>query len=141
MEKVKITRVYVTDKDKQGNPLIGQARDGKPGRPYTRMSIQCTQYGEKWLSGFKGKENENWKEGDEVEVIVKKAGDQGQYLNFEVPKKDDKAIEMMSEILTKIGTINAKMDVIYGIIRPKNEPGVGGSDYPTEDINPDDIPF
>jgi len=134
MEKVKLTKIYTTDKDKQGNPL-----KSKKGFPYTRMSIKCEQFGDQWLSGFQNEGNKGWKEGDEVEITKTENTKDGKtYLNFEVPKKDDKVVEMLSEILIKIGTINAKLDVLYGNAKgtPKVDP-----DYPDEDINPEEIPF
>lgn len=53
------------------------------GKSYTSLSIKTNEYGDKWLSGFDGKETSSWKEGDTVEATVE---EKGQYLNFSVPK-------------------------------------------------------
>lgn len=137
--KVKITKIYTTNVDKNKQPLVS-----KTGKNYTRMSIKCEQYGEKWVSGFQNASNKDWKEGDEVEVIIKQ---NGEYLNFETIKKDDKITDMLSQILTKVGKIDAKLDLIAdGInlrekLQEKYKGDNSGIDYPDEDINPEDIPF
>jgi hypothetical protein len=88
--KITLTKVFTTDKKKDGTPLISKA-----GKPYSSMSIKCVEHGEKWLSGFKGKENEFWKEGDQVDVIIKP---NGEYLNYEVPKAEDKLAMRVSAL-------------------------------------------
>lgn len=132
METITLTKIYTTNKDKAGNQLMS-----KNNKPYTRMSIKCSEHGDKLISGFQNQQNQNWKEGDKVEVIIK---ENGQYLNFETPKKDDRVIEMLSEILTKIGTMNAKMDVIYGIIKPETKKVID-TNYPDIDIKLEDMPY
>lgn len=108
MEKIKITKIYTTDKDKLGNPL-----KSKKGFPYTRMSIKCEQFGDQWLSGFQNADNKEWKEGDEVEIIKTENSKDGKiYLNFETPKKDNKVIEMLSELLIKVGKLNANVEYL-----------------------------
>jgi len=72
-----ITKVYRTSKNKDGQPLIN-----KKGQPYERLAIQCSEYGEKWLSGFSASWNTSWVEGDTVEVEVTESG---QYLNISRP--------------------------------------------------------
>lgn len=135
MEIITLTKIFATNKDKQGNILMS-----KNNKPYTRMSIKCSEHGDKWISGFQNQQNQNWKEGDRVEVIIK---ENGQYLNFDVPKKEDKINETVTEVLNKLGTIDAKLNAIYEILRGSaiQEEKVGTSDYPTEDITPEDIPF
>ena len=89
--KATLTKVYTSDKDKNGVPFIAKAS----GRPYSKMSIKCVEHGDKWLSGFKGKENEFWKEGDVVDIIVKQ---NGEYLNYDVPKAEDKLAMRVSAL-------------------------------------------
>lgn len=74
--KVRLTTVYRTKTDKKGNLLTSK----KSGKPYERVSIKTVEHGDKWLSGFGGQWNADWAEGDEVDIVVKEAG---QYLNFE----------------------------------------------------------
>jgi hypothetical protein len=134
--KVKITKIYTTDKDKQGNALIS-----KQGKPYTRMSIKCQEYGDKWVSGFKNSVSGLWKEGDEVEINVEQ---KGEYLNFDTPKKDDKVIEMLSDLLIKIGKINANVEYIKDKMFNKVSVDHSAVDPDTGidlNENPEDIPF
>mgnify|MGYP001568262127 CR=1 FL=1 len=75
--KIKLTKITTQDKDKTGKPYVGK------NGPYTRMGIQCQEYGQKWLSGFLNAYNARWKEGDVVEVVVEPVFREGkEYLNF-----------------------------------------------------------
>jgi len=124
MNQVTLTKIYTTDKDKQGNLL-----KSKTGNPYTRLSIQTKEYGDKWISGFQNKSNQNWKEGDKVEIVIK---ENGQYLNFETPNKEDVLMAMVQELNTRLRKVEDK------VFPPK----IGNTDidYPENEF-PDDIPF
>ena len=134
MQKLTITRIFTTDKDKNGNPLIS-----KNNKPYTRMSIQTKEHGEKWLSGFKNQTSGAWQVGQEVEVIVK---ENGQYLNFETPKMEDKVDMNMEKVLNNLTRIHLLVNAIYEHVVPqKIKVDSTGIEYPEEEINPEDIPF
>lgn len=84
METLKITRVFISDKKKDGTPLID-----KNGKAYRKIAIKCDKYGDKWLSSFINRQDDDmnsWKEGDVVNVEVEENGD---FLNFRVPTKLD----------------------------------------------------
>lgn len=59
----------------------------KTGKAFVSLGIKTDQHGDAWLSGFAGKENEAWAVGDTVEIDIQQ---KGEYLNFSVPKKEDK---------------------------------------------------
>lgn len=99
MTQVTITQVYRSDKDKNGNALVG-----KSGRPYSKCSIKCQEYGDKWLGGFGGAWNQNWKVGDTVTLEVKQ---NGQYLNF----------EQVDETKVQADRIEKKLDIILEYIK------------------------
>lgn len=90
MQKVTITRTFVSDKSKDGVPFVS-----KMGKPYKKLAIKTTEHGDKWLSGFQNRDNENWKEGDVVDVIIEK---NGEYLNFSTPKPEDKLASRLSAL-------------------------------------------
>lgn len=165
MQQITITKIFTKE------------AVSKTGKPYTSMSIKANEYGEKWISGFKGKENANWKEGDKVEVIIDKKqgtdknGNPTEYLNYSVPKAEDKTKEDLMKIslqLSHIKLVLAQIAGAVGIDTPFGSEGVasgasnvpqahraygvgtstqpakvGGTDidYPEDDINPEDIPF
>lgn len=133
MQKVIITKIYKTDKDKQGNQL-----KSKEGKPYTRMSIKTEQYGDKWISGFENKDNSSWKEGDEVEVLIK---ENGEYLNFETPKKDDKVNDKLELILTKLGKLQFTVEQICELLDGEKEEERLSKITVDQDGNHSDIPF
>lgn len=71
--KLTLTKVYRSDKDKEGKPLVGKFG------PYTKLAVKANEFGEKWLSGFSKPWNEKWNEGDVVEAEVE---EKGEYLNL-----------------------------------------------------------
>lgn len=68
---VKITAIKRTD------------RVSKAGRPFVSLGMKVEQYGDKWISGFGGDENREWKVGDEVDVEIETKEN---YLNFKTLK-------------------------------------------------------
>lgn len=144
MKKVEITGVWINEKDKNGNPFIS-----KKGIAYKKMSIKTKEYGDKYLSGFCNKQNENWKSGDVVEILVT---ENGQYLNFEVPKKEEVLGNEIEQLKTSIGRMNFMIQQIYDVVVKKQTPMTVkeaqaqaqefkdemGFDYPFPDGN---IPF
>ena len=94
MDSIKLTKVFRSDKDKQGNPLMTQ-----DGRPYQRLAVKAEQYGDKWISGFGNKANQHWKEGYEVEMRVEKVIKDGkEYLNFSMPSVWDEIRELKKRV-------------------------------------------
>lgn len=90
--KVEILKLYRSDKRKDGTPLIT-----KDGRPYTKISFQCKEYGSKWLNGFGSGWNYNWKIGDIVDVDAIPYGE-----NFDFRRPDPlKALELRVAELEK----------------------------------------
>lgn len=89
MEKVTLTFVgrYTTKKD--GSPLIGGN-----GKPYTSLRIKTNEHGDKFMSGFDNAQTKDWKVGDTVEIDVEQ---NGEYLNFSVPRAARPGSGMSSE--------------------------------------------
>ena len=115
----------------------------KNGKPYTRMSVKVAEHGEKWISGFESPVNKGWKEGDVVAMVIK---ENGEYLNFEVPKPADKIDEKLEKVLNELMAIKLMVNSLVGDKKPKNDrfgsvPTPEGIEYPEEDIDPEDIPF
>lgn len=127
MEKFKITKITRYTTDKQGQKL-----KTKDGRDYTRVNIQTEQYGQKWISGFGSNTNVNWKEGDEVELIIKV---NGEYLNFSEPKKIDAVDEKLEQILNKLTTFNLVLQQIKEQVVPHKQGVVKTEvEYPENDL-------
>lgn len=149
IQKVTLTKVFRSDKDKQGKPLMSKA-----GKPYSKCAIKTLEHGDKWLSGFGGAWNQNWQEGDEVQIDVEQ---KGEYLNFS--KVDEianslariKAIEdylrnVVKPILDKNFTSDGKPVPTFNQISPVkvNTPvtqGVPTQNIPDDEIDPEEIPF
>lgn len=102
IKKVTLTAVYRNDKDKQGNPF-----KSKKGFPYTKLSFKCKEYGDKYVGGFGNKDNEGWKVGDTVEVIVKQ---NGEYLNFDMPKVEDVQTERIAKLEARVTTLDLSLE-------------------------------
>lgn len=127
--QVKLTKVSRKTTDKEGNPL--KTRDG---RPYTRLSIQTQEHGAKWLSGFNNAQTANWKEGDSVEMEVT---EKGEYLNFSVPKKEDKNAEILEKIQNTLVAHRLLLEEIKAHVIPrKPKYDEGEADYPEMEGEP-----
>ena len=101
MDKITLTRVTPLTTDKAGNPLMG-----KNGKPYTRLLINCNEYGEKALSGFQNASNAHWQVGQQVDVIVEKVNVGGkEYLNFKMPEAFKVTEEEWKGLLQRIAKL------------------------------------
>jgi len=126
MEKVKLTKVYITDKKKDGTALMS-----KYNKPYKKIAIITDKYGEKkWISGFIHGDNDprlGWKEGDEVEITVTQNGD---FMNFEIPKPVDPAVGALQKQIDEL--TNRVIDLEAGEVFSKkdNSPADVGDDLP-----------
>ena len=127
--KVTLTRVFTTDKNKDGTPLVAKAT----GKPYSKMSIKCVEHGDKWLGGFKNRENENWKEGDQVDIIVKQNGD---FLNYEVPKAEDKLAMRVSAVEVEVMQLRNAVAKLGGVVAQPV-----AVDIPSNPAQEDEPPF
>lgn len=118
METTKLTLTKVTrlTKDKAGQPLVT-----KDNRPYTRLLINCQEYGQNVLSGFDNEGTKSWTEGTIVDVIVTKVikGDK-EYLNFAIPKKEDKQAFNHNEVMIKLGKIEYMLGTVIDHLSTKN---------------------
>lgn len=96
-----LTKVFKSDKDKEGKPLVG-----KYG-PYTKIGIKCTEYGDRWISGFVKSWNENWKEGDTVnaDVIVS-----GEYLNLREPDPIADLCKLYNKLEARVRVIEKALE-------------------------------
>lgn len=91
----------------------------KTGKPFTSLGIKTQEHGDKWLSGFDGKQTRNWKDGDTVDIDVEQKGD---YLNFSVPKVPEGMSvpsEDMMFIRNVLGRIVAQLDAIEEELKMK----------------------
>lgn len=111
--KINITKVIAKDTKKDGTKLIG-----KNGKPYFLVGIQTKEHAEKWINGFTQHAPTDW-EGKEMELDIYEEEYQGKkQLKFKFPDKNKKVEELLSQILTKLGNINAKVDKLL------NEQGI-----------------
>jgi len=114
----------------------------RTNKPFTSMSIKAQEYGDRYISGFGNKANENWKAGDVVEVDeVKEVEKDGKtYLNFEMPKFGNngevmKSLERVENMLTKL---HLGITEIHNVLVPKPKSKVPGTDmdYPEREGEP-----
>lgn len=103
MQKIKITKISQTDKDKEGNQLTNKFG------PYFRIGLQTEQHGTKWLSGF-SKNKLDWAVGQEVDIEVT---ENGQYLNFSIPKKNDLLEDRVSKLEKEFMQYKKDMEVKF----------------------------
>jgi hypothetical protein len=129
MEKITITKLAAYTTDKAGAQLKTQ-----DGRPYTRLNIKTSEYGDKWLSGFGDPWNATWKEGDVVDVeITKKPGKDKEgnvveYVNFSRPDPMSEITKAVMGITKDI--IDLKRRVATLEAKPATIVRSGGIDFP-----------
>jgi len=120
LEKVKITGIWINDKDKEGKKFISSK-----GKGYWKVALLCDKYQGKYLSSLifdADDERFNWQKGDEIEIVVEKNGN---FLNFKVPTRLDR-LEM------RVGVLE---DFMAG--KPTEEV----PEIPEGEIEPKDLPF
>jgi len=127
--KTILTKVYRSDKDKEGNPL-----KTKDGRLYTRVSIKTQEHGDKWLSGFSNWVNDKWKEGDKVEIEVE---EKGQYLNFRGLSETQRLWNAIAAL--KLEVSNLKLAVGGAIDEKQTNDNLPQADE--DSVNSGDLPF
>lgn len=108
----------------------------RTGKPFISLGIKTEEHGDKWLSGFGSKDNEYWKEGDEVEIIIEQ---KGEYLNFTTPKKEDKMNEGVEKILNKLTSMNLDIQEIKAEVL-KNKPKLTSDGTKVPDFSEVDEP-
>ena len=140
--KYKIKRVSVSDKKKDGSPLLT-----KNGNPFLKVGIQVAEHGENWINGLYFASTCPWQEGSEVELIIKDEEFNGVTRKvFEIPKKEDiytQRIETIENALVKIKLLLKKHeDKLF----PPEKDKVPGTDidYPEPEgvaEDPNDVEF
>jgi hypothetical protein len=111
-------------------------RTSKAGKPFTSISVKTQEYGDRYISGFGNKSNENWKVGDMVEV--EGVTEKGKYLNFEMPKTSGNASELKVEIMalrTDIGRVQTQLRSIIDHLSGKNRLDVTSEGKPVPDFS------
>lgn len=122
---MQVTLTKIVDKTKTSQ---------RTGKDFVSRSIKTNEHGDRWISGFKGKENEHWKEGDTVEITIEEKGD---FLNFSVPKTERAfrpsgdllrverkidailtEIQMMKTVIGDIGLEISRKDILAGKLNP-----------------------
>ena len=105
MQNITITKIARKNTDKEGKTL-----KTKDGREYTRVMMQCNEYGDKWLSGFENYTNKNWQEGQTVDVTVEKVEKDGkEYLNFKAISSNEKLWIAIKELQARMTGLEVKL--------------------------------
>ena len=102
------------------------------GKPFISLTITTKEHGSRKLSGFGNKVNETWKVGDVVEIEVEQ---KGEYLNFSMPRATPAAGDL-KEVLDIL-----KFKIMPMLVEIRDGKPEKGYEYPTADINPDEMPF
>lgn len=116
---LKLTKVFRTKEDKEGNPLIFKSGKNQ-GQPYEKLLVKAEEHGERWISGFSDDWNLSWQEGDTVDAEVVESGD---YLNLRRPSLTDKLKEIDERLAAVEQFISSGGDVEHDDdATPKNIP-------------------
>ena len=127
--------VYRTWKDKEGKDLMG-----KNGKKYEKVSVKAIEYGDRFIGGFGGEWNRNWKEGDEILLDINEVDYNGKkYLNFSKVDMEQRMMEMITELNKRVTALEKekqdKQDIeTKGYAYPEK------TEEPNFDVPPDEIP-
>lgn len=142
MAKLTLTKVYTTDKKRDGTPIKDSG-----GRPLLRAAIKAQEYGNRWITGFiYPSQKDTLQEGKTIEAEVSEREFNGQkelVFRLTPPRKaltadEVRAIvrEEMADILSTLAKIAADVEAIRYASRPEGEVA-----ETVEDEEPADIPF
>ena len=107
-----LTKVFRTDKDKEGNPLVT-----KQGKPYQKVSIKTTETGDEYINGFGGKTTDAWVEGAKVDIIVTSEVYNGKtYKKFQVPTKDSLIEGRVSSLEAQVMNLTRMVTALTGTV-------------------------
>lgn len=134
IEKVILTKVFISEKSKEGVPFVSK----KTGKPFKKIGIMTTKHGEAWLSAFINSSDDlknNWKVGDEVQVVVEKNGD---WLNFTSPTNFDILKEKHYQLEDRVKLLEQVVNQLKsGVVKPQELPTITQD----EQADIDSIPF
>jgi hypothetical protein len=143
MEKITVTQVYSTNQKKDGTPLI----NAKTNKPYWRVGIKATQYGDMWLNGFLFNDGKDL-QGKEIEVEITEEEFNGKtQKRFKLPSKgrvNSEEVEKLKDRLAKLERTVADMGRYTGYTESKPEGPTEAKNEPntaSDEITPDDIPW
>lgn len=128
MENLQITKIFKSNKDKEGKPF-----KDKNGKPFWKVAVKFSKYGDTWYSTLAFREDDpvlNLEEGQEKLFVIDESNG---YKNFKLP--------------TKYDVFEAKLDELNRRVRKlENNTTSAGTPVPfpeddVPDINPEDIPF
>ena len=140
METMKITRI------------IKKIKLSKKKNPYISISIQTDAWGDAWISGIGNGATKAWAVGTELptNIVTSEMSNGKEYLNFAM---EGDYIDLNNQPLT-IGLFLEIMDVqpVAKTATPATPPARASApasapaqatapQYPTDEIDPDDIPF
>lgn len=82
-----------------------QKLSAKTNNQYTSVGILTEEHGDQWINGFGNPQNQNWKEGDVIDVEVKEGEYNGnKTLNFIMPRVEGGNNNEVMDALRKIFT-------------------------------------
>ncbi len=125
-------------------------RMSKAGKAFVSLVLKTTEYGDKWLSGFAGDENNHWQVGDVVDVEITQ---KDEYLNFKTNKvnqvskgeaNDSRVFNLLNlKILPLLEIIaeDIKATRKKQIMEEYPEHSLTAFDEPTEGVTQEDSPF
>jgi len=123
MEKLTVTKVFVSDKSKDGVEF-----KSKKGEKFWKVGVKFDKYGDDWFSCLVFKEDDPVKklqEGDERLFVIER----GDYNNFKLP--------------TRLDVLESRIEALERSVRPVVKSPLADipDDNLDEEINPEDIPF
>jgi len=136
MEKVKIQRVFISNKSRDGKEFKTKA-----GKPFQKVAIKTEQYPEVWMSKLVFNDSDPalmLKEGDQPTLKIWQSEDGGFY-NFEFPKVEDEVRQEIDDLWSFVN--NLASDVKELKEGRGADLGKTMREMKKDEVNIEDIPF
>lgn len=131
--KLKNPSFFTTKKD-------GTAYIDKNGKPFRRASFKVKEYGENFVYGNVFDPKIDWKDGDEVELIITEGEYKGQKsISFEIPQKNQELLMRIEKLENAMTLVKLKLKEHESKLMPDKPSNVVGTniDYPEMVEEPD----
>lgn len=144
MEKVTLTKIFTSDKNKNGEEF-----KTKKGQKFWKMGIKTDEYQDEWMSClfFDQDKIPDWNEGDQVSIVIE---ENGGFKNFKVPTQFDTLFAMFNELDQRVKRLENPPTVSDTNVPYPTGENTGADQGPNfngpvagtnDDLEPSDIPW
>lgn len=135
MQKYHVTKVYATDKKKDGSTIIN-----KYGKTSWRVGIKVSEHGDEWINGFLPFNPDNWEGSEQMLEIYEEEFNGQMQKKFRLAPKNPTRQEF-DELSRKVTGLIITLEQLkeHTGLKTPSQTKPGDLEYP--EFNSDDSPF